>query len=268
MWLLFTVGIAAPSSTQAADHLSKQIGKKVPEKFVCSKAFLDDSLTSTVRVFGVKRKVRGCEPLAFAVDDDWTDTAKVLANASSWVRLERGQREALAERYVKSVLLAFDQPQRSGVSSKGTRVTVNAVFLRRTDSQRTSETVEAFWTFDDTGQLEKHEETVSARVERTLQILPHEFKGLTQNQVQESLSTVGRHLEGCYTLAWRRNHTLDERTRMSFTVVDGNATDLVARQAATPELAHCYAQAIGRATFPTDGTITLDLGVGRVDRTP
>ncbi len=270
MWFLALTVLAAETPDEEALRalLSSSMGKDVPAKYLCvEKPVLPAPFSGEepVVVAGVKLKGRGC------VRKIIVHKGRVVAERDAlpavlpqWGALDAVDKDDAVRAWTANVLHAFEQIQAGPeVRRQSSTREVDVTALRRSPVKLVAEEVRTTWTFDADGNVKaSHDDPVLWKSALVLKV--NSAKGIDAAQVTHTLESVGKILEKCFWAAWQHDLAIHERTRITWTVEDTRATRLAARQQTSGRLTQCYANVIGRAEFPADGTVDVDFGVTRV----
>lgn len=250
--------------------VSKEVGKDVPEKYLCVEtpalpAPFDPE--DPVVVAGIKLKGTGCVRRAIIHGGRVLPEAGAL-NAvlgGGWAGLDTEAREAALTSWTRDVLHAFEQPLESPtVEVSGKKTTASLPVLRRTKVPLVAEAATATWTVDGAGVTSVAES--DRQLWKTALVLEtNSVKGLEEQQVSDSLDAVGKLFERCFWAAWQHDLSMNERTRLTWEVgADGKATRVTARRQFSGKLSQCFANALDRVAFPAEGSVDMEFGVSRI----
>ena len=276
IWWLTQLTLAAPASDDLVHMVVDELyGKDIPEEAVCiERPNLPAPFAEDLVVVGVMRGAVGCELLGVMVNGSYKP-ADVAASAAiapkSWKGARQSERAQWLLQWTNTIHLAFKQFDIMGTSptsvATGSGYDVTATYWERTDQDYVARNATGVFRYDRNGVLVGSEVTGPA-YRYSFSAREYRLNGLNGDAIHQSLTQQGRTLKRCANDAWKKDLTLEGRTRMQFRLSQGKASQiaLVAEDDSGTGIERCYSAALKKIDFPAEisGTVVWSFSLTRI----
>ena len=215
----------------------------------------------------------GCELLGVMVNGAYKkpEVAAAAAIGDAWSGARSSERAKWLLQWTNTVHLAFKQFDIMGESptsvATGSGYSVTAKYWERTDQDYVARQATGTFSYDKKGNLTE-ESVTGPRFRYTFGAREYRLNGLNGDAIHSALTQQGRTLKRCAKEAWKKDLTLEGRTRLQFNLSGGNASQiaLVAEDDTGTGIERCYSAALKKIEFPAqlNGTVVWSFNLTRV----